>query len=57
MTFKEKLEVTRVVIAVLLLTVCVFLVFDNKDGWGWFMFCGMFLYPQQINLDFRERES
>lgn len=54
LNLKEKFDVTRVVVACLLLIVSVFVAVSNVDGWGYYLVAGVFLYPSQINIDFRE---
>lgn len=57
LNLKEKLDVTRVVVAILLLFVATFGFFNHSDGWGWFLAVGLVLYPTSINIDFREYQD
>ena len=52
--YKEKLEVTRVVVAMIMLLTAMYGLFNHSDGWGWFLLVGAILYPSHINIDFRE---
>ncbi len=54
LTLKEKLEVTRVIIALLLLITAIYGSLEYATGWGWFLIAGTILYPTNINIDFRE---
>jgi len=56
MNLKEIVDVLRVVISTSLLVVSGYMaIISNVDGWGWFLFAGLFIYPTQINIDFKER--
>lgn len=55
--YKEKLEITRIVVSTLLLVTAIYGMFNHSIGWGWFLFSGVLLYPKCINIDFREHNG
>lgn len=57
MNLKERLEITRVVVAILLMMIAIAGMFDSNEGWVWFLISGVIIYPSQINIDLRERED
>lgn len=52
--YKEKFEIARVVIATIMLLTSMYGLSNHSEGWGWFLFVGVVLYPSHINIDFRE---
>ena len=54
MTYKEKIEVARVIVAVMLFFAAIFGMVNHADGWVWFLLIGALIYPTHINIDFRE---
>lgn len=56
MTLKDKLDVTRTLVSTVLLLTAMYGLTNNSEGWGWFLFAGVLLYPKAINIDFRGME-
>ena len=54
MNIKEIVAVSRVVISTGLLVTAGWMATHNSDGWLFFFFGGLFIYPNQINIDFSE---
>ena len=56
--YKEKLEITRVIVSTILLVTAIYGMINYSEGWGWFLTVGFLIYPNNlnINLDFKDEE-
>lgn len=54
MKTNEIVCISRVVISTFLLILSGWLATTNTNDWGWFLFVVVIIFPNQINIDFRE---
>lgn len=57
MNIKEVVAVSRVVISTGLLVAAGYMAIQGVNGWGWFLFIALLVFPSQINVDFRENDE
>jgi len=50
----EIISISRVVISACLLILSGWLAVDSIGGWGWFLLTAILIFPNQVNIDFRE---